>query len=96
MAQDPIREYSDAVKELEAATGKVELLQGITRGMNSYLNNPYGANNWPQIQQIAEALISLHEKREIAEKAWRNLSDTDRKLVSPLPQKKRDRQYLAS
>jgi hypothetical protein len=112
MAEDPIRKYSDAVKELEKVIGQVELLQGIMGRMYNYLGNPYklmifnvsakfptevtlgrdtptfDAKNWPQIQQIAEALADLHSKRKAAEEAWHNLSDTDKKLVKPLPEKK--------
>ena len=114
MAQDPIRKYSDAVKELEKATGQVELLQGIIGRMTSYLHNPYefiisnvnvsvtfpaevtfgrnvpifDADNWPQIEQIAEAIANLHSKRKAVEEAWHNLSDTDKGLVNPLPKKK--------
>jgi len=112
MAQDPIRKYSDAVKELEKATGQVELLQGIIGRMYNYLGNPYklrisnvsvafptevtlggnirnfDADNWPQVQQIAEALADLHSKRKAVEEAWHNLSDTDKGLVKPLPEKK--------
>jgi len=112
MAEDPIRKYSDAVKELEKATGQVELLQGIIGRMYNHLMNPYklmisnvsvkfpvsvslggniptfDAKNWPQIQQIAEALADLHSKRKAAEEAWHNLSDTDKRLLKPLPEKK--------
>jgi hypothetical protein len=112
MAQDPIRKYSDAVKELKKAIGQVELLQGIIGRMNSHLNNPYklrisnvsvsfptevtigkdiltfDADNWPQINQIAEALANLHNKRREMEKAWHNLSETDKGLFnSPLERK---------
>ena len=48
----------------------------------------FNANDWPQIQQIAEALANLHNKRKVVEDVWHNLSDTDKKLVNPLPEKK--------
>jgi len=41
MAQDPIRQYSDAVTELERARGQVRQLQEIIGKMFSYLDNPY-------------------------------------------------------
>jgi hypothetical protein len=114
MEQDPVRQYSDAIKELERARGQVRQLQEITRKMNGYLENPYelmipnvnvsgaypaevgfgenahifDANNWPHIQQIAEALIKLHGKRKIVEEIWHKLSDTDKELVNPLPERK--------
>lgn len=41
MAQDPIRKYSDAIKELEKATEQVVRLREIIGGMYSGLQNPY-------------------------------------------------------
>jgi hypothetical protein len=41
MAQDPIRKYSDAIKELEKATEQVVRLREIIGGLYSGLQNPY-------------------------------------------------------
>ena len=43
---------------------------------------------WPQIQQVAEVLVNLHNKRRAVEQIWHSLSDTDKGIVSPLPEKK--------
>ena len=45
------------------------------------------ADDWPSAQQIAEALANLHEKRKHLENAWHALSESDRKIVNPLPPK---------
>jgi len=113
MEQYPIRQYSDAIKELEKARGQVRQLQEIIGKLYSYLDNPYelmisnvnvagayppevgfgenahffDANNWPQIQQLAEALIKLHDRRKVVEEIWHKLSDIDRESVMPLPER---------
>jgi hypothetical protein len=113
MEQDSIRQYSDAVTELEKARGQVRQLQEIIGKLYSYLDNPYelmisnvnvpgaypaevgfrenahffDAVNWPQIQQIAEALIRLRGKRKVVEEIWDKLSDIDRVSVMPLPER---------
>ena len=114
MEQDLIRQYPDAITELEKARGQVRQLQEIIGKLYSYLDNPYelmisnvnvagaypegvgfgenahffDANNWPQIQQFAEALIKLHDKRKVVEEIWNKLSDIDKEFINPPPERK--------
>lgn len=39
------------------------------------------ANNWPSAKQIAEALVSLHEKAKLVENVYASLSPIDKTLV---------------
>jgi len=50
--------------------------------------NHFNGKDWPQIQQIANALANLHKKRRIVEQVWNDLSDADKQAVNPLPEKK--------
>lgn len=43
------------------------------------------ADNWPNAEQIAEALSNLHQKRHEVENLWHTLSQADRKIVNPPP-----------
>ena len=71
--------------ELMLSNVSVNLPAEVTLGRNIA---KFNANDWPQIKQIAEALANLHSKRKVVEDVWHKLSDTDKKLVNPLPEKK--------
>ncbi len=43
------------------------------------------ASDWPSAKQIAQSLVTLHEKYRIAQNAWMNLSQADRANVEKLP-----------
>jgi hypothetical protein len=45
------------------------------------------ADNWPTAKQIAEALANLHEKRSQVDLTWASLSQADKNLVNPPPDK---------
>ena len=45
------------------------------------------ADEWPSAKQIAQGLVSLHQKYRIAQNAWSNLSQSDRAMVEKLPDK---------
>ena len=40
------------------------------------------ANNWPSAQQIAEAILDLHEKRQKVRELYQSLSATDTSLIN--------------
>jgi hypothetical protein len=77
--------YLENPYELMISNVSVGFPAEVTLGRN--IHN-FNANDWPQIKQIAEALANLHNKRKVIEEAWHNLSDTDKGLVNPPPEKK--------
>ena len=77
--------YLRSPYELMISNVSVGFPAEVTFGKN--VNN-FNGSDWPQIQQIAEALANLHDKRGAVEQAWHSLSDTDKGLVNPLPEKK--------
>ncbi len=106
MAEDPIREYSNAVEEFNLAYSAVRKLGVLVADVGRYMNNrPHvfmvsnssvgfppeiglsksvfslNANDWPDANKIAEAIVSLHEKREHVKEIYASLSATDKQLV---------------
>jgi len=51
---------------------------GLTPFEEQYALN---ADNWPSARQIAEAVVSLHEKAKLVENVYASLSPTDKTLV---------------
>jgi hypothetical protein len=43
------------------------------------------ASDWPSAKQVAQVLVTLHEKYRAAQGAWAKLSDEDRATVEKLP-----------
>lgn len=86
-----IHELAGIISEIGARLGTkphVFMISNVSIGFPMELSVARGvftldANKWPSAKNIAEAIVDLQNKRDALKEVWRNLSETDKKLVSP-------------
>jgi hypothetical protein len=82
VGQNLLRPYEFMVSDISVSGGfppEIALAKGIPS---------LSAREWPTAQQIAEAVANLHQKYKQVQDAYHALSDAEKGVVNPPPDKK--------
>jgi len=90
MSDDRIKQYLDALNELDSAIGDLFTIRQIVRDIYRELEDPYQFNSsyaavLPTAKRITDAIANLRQKYTNAQQLWKSLSPIEQNRIDAPP-----------